>query len=221
MKQLYTNALDAVIENRKEEYAERETNKFTDGFNCCSTNEDDNTDEIDELDADCFTLELSASNFDAPLQIQDGEEKTRAADFSAALMNTGLATSPDGLDLNFDFQDNTFTLADLPVDVSLTELRGEGASTDAGLDMDYSVLGARIADGMNEPENAMYQPLLFSGEGKLTDKSVTAEGRLRLADRQALIGNLSVSHEFEPNAGRATQGVGIVTASALSRSSDL
>ena len=160
---------------------------------------------------DSFTLELSASNFDAPLQIQDGEEKTRAADFSAALMKTGLATSPDGLDLNFDFQDNTFTLADLPVDVSLTELRGEGASTDAGLDMDYSVLGARIADGMNEPENAMYQPLLFSGEGKLTDKSVTAEGRLRLADRQALIGNLSVSHEFEPNAGRATLQNGTLT----------
>lgn len=153
---------------------------------------------------DGFSLGLNGSTFRLPFETKsDAPENSMSGTLTSGLVSAGLSTRSSGVGVSFDIQNGDFDLTDLPVNLALAEVKGEGVIAENGPEIEYSVLGAVVSDALNPPENALFSPLLFSGTGDLTDKAAKLDGRLRLARRDAFLGDLSVEHAFEANRGQA------------------
>ena len=153
---------------------------------------------------DVFSLSLTGSDFDLPFDMIASRDAPAAnGEFGAKTMAANLRTSASGLDVDFDFKDSGFTYADVPVRIDIAQLDGHGSIGDDGINIDYSILGARASDGLNPSDDALYEPLMMSGKGMLTSEGATMSGRVRLVDRDAYIGTLDVAHSFDGNRGTA------------------
>ena len=159
---------------------------------------------------DVLDLELAGDNLIIPMRLAI-EEDGRAAHFHSEFASTALATNERGLNVSFDLTDNDASLEDLPVDIEVAEIQGSGHAGSGGLNIDYSILGALFTDGMNEPINAYYQPLVLNGTGELSAEGISLDGRLRLSDQTAFIGDVSAIHWFSSNRGSAVLENGALT----------
>ncbi|GEM_PF-4441937 len=161
---------------------------------------------------DQFSLSLSGGGLDIPFTVSaDEPANEKTANLVAKAFSSGLSTQSSGIAVEFGLEDGDFSLEALPVDLALAEVNGQGEVADDGPQIDYSILGAVITDALNPPENAFFSPLLFSGTGQLTGMEVGLEGRLRLADQNAFLGDLSARHVFESNSGTARLANGNLT----------
>ncbi|MAI90498.1 MAG: hypothetical protein CBB65_08675 [Hyphomonadaceae bacterium TMED5] len=147
-----------------------------------------------------FVASVSSEQFALPFEIL-GNGTTRQFDFASETFTGSLESLDDGVALDFALIDGAVVLEDLPVAIAIAELRGDGLSGSQGIAIDYSLLGAQFSDSENSPENALYQPLMLSGTGHLTGTDVDLQGRLRLAERNAFIGDVVVQHRIAENAG--------------------
>lgn len=126
-----------------------------------------------------------------------------------------LSTKSDGLLSTLTIEDGapqlTSRLKDLfiardglPADIRIAELDLTGPITANGPELALSVLGASITDAVNERANALFKPLLLSGQGTLDSNDLILSGRLRLEEEDGYLGELFLDHSFAANAGHAT-----------------
>ncbi|MAP96589.1 MAG: hypothetical protein CMK07_16760 [Ponticaulis sp.] len=154
--------------------------------------------------ADAFSLTITGSDFSAPFELPaDGASDPRPAELIADGLSASLNTGGEAVAVIFDLADGAFDLEDLPVNLSFDRVSGDGAFTNDGPVIDYTLTDALVEDGLNSSEDSLYQPLLVSGDGQLTASGVTMDGRLRLSGRSTNIGTVNVTHSFSDAKGMA------------------
>lgn len=116
----------------------------------------------------------------------------------AAMNVAGVTTSVD-----LDLKDMDLILAEVPVGVTISEWTAQGELTDTGPELDWSLLGLQLTDRVNPADNALFEPMISSGTGRLTPERITYSGRLRLAKKDADFGVLSLTHDLTTNSGSA------------------
>ena len=151
-----------------------------------------------------FRLNLTGGRFSLPFELPEAEgEGAATGRFWSGPMKAGLQTGASGLGVDFGFTDGEFKYGDLPVKTDIAQLEGDGSIGDNGINIQYSVIGARMSDALNPANDALYEPLMTSGKGQLTGQGASYDGRVRLVSRDAFVGNLNVSHKFDGNLGSA------------------
>lgn len=153
---------------------------------------------------DNFSLSVDGSKLSVPMIIGDkGTDSAQKAVYSSAAMKAGIQTEADGMNVFFGMKDSLFSLADLPVNISISGVSGKGEIGETGPDINYSVTGAKISDRLNPESNALYKPVQASGEGRMTEDTVTLQARVSLEGKNAFLGTLSVEHLLKANKGKA------------------
>lgn len=147
-----------------------------------------------------FSLDVTASDLELPLVVSGDVPRTVGV-ASAALQ--ARLTTDNSVGYTFAMTDTDLAVQDVPVDISIAEVRGEGTAGDDGPLIDYSVLGAQLSDSLNPEDNALYAPMVVNGDGKMTGSGFDFQGTLRLTSRFAFLGNLSVTHAFDGAVGEA------------------
>lgn len=153
---------------------------------------------------DNFALTLSGRDLSVPMLIADSEkDESQKGVYSATDLEAGLSTSSEALNVSFEMKNGLLALEDLPVNVSLADISGKGPIGDNGPDIAFTLTGGQISDRLNDKDNALYQPLLFGGAGKMTDEKITLDARVELAKLKAFVGDLRVEHLISENRGTA------------------
>lgn len=149
---------------------------------------------------DSFSLEVAASDLALPLVVPG--DVPRNVDVASEALLAKLTTE-NGVGFTFAMTDTDLAVQDVPVDITIAEVKGEGTAGEGGPLIDYSVLGALMSDSLNPEDNALYAPMVVSGDGQMTASGFDFDGTLRLASRFAFLGNLSVTHMFDGAVGEA------------------
>ena len=160
---------------------------------------------IDWTLADAFRLALSASEVQAPFEMAPDEKGNQLSGrFASQSLKAGLVTTDQGIRVTANLSKNQFEMKDAPVKARIDALSLSGPITDAGANLSWRADRIRIEDAINPPENALFAPLLTSGQGRMTAEEITYSGGLLAARSTVEIGQIDVTHRFDTASGEAS-----------------
>lgn len=157
---------------------------------------------IDWTLSDGFSMQLASTGAQGAIELPStGDDPSKTVNMGAKSFRAELDAGTDPVAVTINVKDANVSMTDMPVSAVLTEWSAEGALGASGPELEWTALGLQIFDAVNPANNALFEPMMTSGSGRLTSAEVSYEGRLRLAADDGDFGTVTFVHDISSGEG--------------------